>query len=131
MDGEEVSRTLISETVVREPVEKIVKVGAKKSIRPEATTCASWAREAGVNDADLPAAIDLIYHESGCRVDARNASSGAYGIPQALPGSKMASMGSDWESNPVTQIKWMIWYVHKRYGGWTQALNFWYAHGWY
>ena len=104
-------------------------VGAKKSIPPEWETCASWARQAGVSEADLSAALDLIYHESGCRVDAANPS-GAYGIPQALPGSKMAAAGADWETNPVTQIRWMSGYV-SRYGGWQEAINFWYAHGWY
>ena len=102
----------------------------KRSLPPESSTCAEWARQAGVSEADLAAAVDLIYHESGCRVDARNAYSGAYGIPQALPGSKMASAGADWETNPVTQIRWMAGYV-SRYGGWQGAINFWYAHGWY
>lgn len=131
VDGEEKSRELVSEEVVREPVARVVAVGAKKSIPPEWETCASWARAAGVSEADLSAALDLIYRESGCRVDASNASSGAYGIPQALPGSKMAAMGSDWATNPVTQIRWMIGYVNGRYGGWSQALDYWYAHGWY
>lgn len=131
VDNVEVSRELVSEEVIREPVDRIVAVGAKKSVPPEWETCASWARQAGVSEEDLSAALDLIYHESGCRVDATNAGSGAYGIPQALPGSKMASMGADWETNPVTQIKWMIGYVTGRYGGWSQALNYWYAHGWY
>lgn len=126
----EVSREVEREEVVREPVARIVAVGAKKSVPPEAATCAEWAKQAGVSEADLSAAIDLIYHESGCRVDARNAS-GAYGIPQALPGGKMASAGADWETNPVTQIKWMIGYVNGRYGGWRQALDWWYSHGWY
>ena len=57
--------------------------------------------------------------------------SGAYGIPQALPGSKMAEMGADWETNPVTQIRWMIKYVNERYGGWQHALEVWYSRGWY
>ena len=126
----EVSREVEREEVVREPVARIVAVGAKKSVPPEAATCAEWVKQAGVSETDLSAAIDLIYHESGCRVDARNAS-GAYGIPQALPGNKMASAGADWETNPVTQIKWMIGYVNGRYGGWQQALDFWYSHGWY
>ena len=130
VDGKEVSREVISEEVIREPVTRIVAVGAKPSVRPGTETCAEWVRQAGVAEADVPAAIDLIYHESGCRVDARNASSGAYGIPQALPGSKMASAGADWETNPVTQIRWMSGYV-QRYGGWGGALNFWYSHGWY
>lgn len=131
VDGKEVSREMVSEEVVRAPVDRVVAVGAKKSIPPEWETCAGWARQAGVSESDLSNALDLIYRESGCRVDAENASSGAYGIPQALPGSKMAAYGADWASNPVTQIRWMIGYVNGRYGGWSQALQFWYAHGWY
>ena len=131
VDDVEVSREIVSEEVVREPVNRVVAVGVKRSLPPESGTCMEWARSAGVSEADLVTALDLIYHESGCRVDARNASSGAYGIPQALPGSKMAAYGSDWETNPVTQIKWMISYVNGRYGGWSQASNWWYSHGWY
>ena len=131
VDGVEASREVASVQVVREPMARVVAVGSKKSIPPEAATCAEWAKSAGVSDADLASAIDLIYHESGCRVDARNARSGAYGIPQALPGSKMAAYGADWETNPVTQIKWMAAYVKGRYGGWTQAVDWWYSHGWY
>ena len=130
VNNKEVSREQVREEVIKEPVARVTAIGAKKSIPPEAETCAEWARAAGVSEADLAAAIDLIYHESGCRVDARNPS-GAYGIPQALPGSKMAAMGDDWETNPVTQIRWMIGYVNGRYGGWSQALTYWYAHGWY
>ena len=131
INNEEVSREVVSEVVVREPIARVVAIGAKKSIPPEWSTCAGWAREAGVSEDDLSAALDIIYRESGCRVDARNYTSGAYGIPQALPGSKMAAYGADWETNPVTQIKWMSGYVTGRYGGWKQAIEFWYAHGWY
>ena len=130
-DGVEVSRTLVSEETAKEPVARITAVGSKKSIPPEWETCAGWAREAGVSEADLQNALTLIYHESGCRVGATNASSGAYGIPQALPGSKMASDGADWQTNPVTQIKWMAKYVTGRYGGWNQAMAYWWAHHWY
>ena len=130
-DGKEVSRKLISEEVVREPVARVTAVGARKSIPPEQETCASWAREAGVSEADLWVALALIYRESGCRPDSTNRHSGAYGIPQALPGSKMASAGADWKTNPVTQIRWMIGYVNGRYGGWSQAWAFWQAHHWY
>ena len=126
----EVEREVVKEEVVREPVARVTAVGVKRSLPPESETCANWARQAGVSEADLAAAIDLIYHESGCRVDATNAYSGAYGIPQALPGTKMASAGADWQTNPVTQIRWMAGYVN-RYGGWQGAINFWYAHGWY
>jgi hypothetical protein len=54
--------------------------------------------------------------ESGWRWDANNASSGAYGIPQSLPGSKMASAGSDWATNPITQITWGLSYIASSYG---------------
>lgn len=128
-DGVEISRELISEEVTKEPVSRITAEGAKKQVPPEWETCAGWAREAGVSEADLYTALTLIYKESGCRTMAENAYSGAYGIPQALPGSKMASAGADWKTNPVTQIRWMISYVNGRYGGWSQAMDYWWAHG--
>ncbi|MBR2725870.1 G5 domain-containing protein [Candidatus Saccharibacteria bacterium] len=130
IDNVEVSRELVNEEVIRPAIPRVVAEGAKSSIRPEQATCAAWAREAGVSEADLESAIALIYHESGCRPDAANAYSGAYGIPQALPGNKMASAGADWQTNPVTQIKWMSGYV-SRYGGWQGAWAFWVAHHWY
>lgn len=129
VDNEEVSREVVREEVIREPVTRITAVGSKQAPPPAAGTCADWVRAAGVPEADVAAAVDLINHESGCRVNAANPS-GAYGIPQALPGSKMSSAGSDWETNPVTQIRWMSGYVN-RYGGWQGARNYWYAHGWY
>lgn len=54
--------------------------------------------------------------ESGWNTFAHNASSGAYGIPQALPGEKMASAGADWATNPTTQILWGLGYIQGRYG---------------
>lgn len=129
VNGVEVERVLVSEKVVKEPVDRVIATGALQSIRPEWAECMVWVRQAGVTEDDLEAALTLIYHESGCRVTATNASSGAYGIPQALPGNKMASVGADWETNPVTQIKWMKQYVEKRYGGWKQALDFWWCRG--
>ena len=68
--------------------------------------------------------------ESGWRYNAANAS-GAYGIPQALPGSKMASAGADWETNPTTQIKWGLGYIQGRYGSPCNAWAFWQDNGWY
>ncbi|MDO4987249.1 MAG: G5 domain-containing protein [Candidatus Saccharibacteria bacterium] len=129
VNGVEAERILVSEEVIKEPVARVVATGTLQSIRPEWSQCAEWVKQAGVSDADLEAALTLIYHESGCRVTATNASSGAYGIPQSLPGNKMASMGADWETNPVTQIKWMAQYVTKRYGGWQEALDFWWCTG--
>lgn len=126
----EVSRELTSEEISKEPVPEVKVVGAKPSISPERAQCAEWVRQAGVSEADLESALDLIYHESGCRVDAANPS-GAYGIPQALPGNKMAAYGDDWQTNPITQIRWMSNYVTTRYGGWQPAMAWWWNHGWY
>ena len=61
--------------------------------------------------------LDLLWtRESGWRADAYNASSGAYGIPQSLPGSKMASAGADWRTNAATQVNWGLGYIAARYG---------------
>jgi hypothetical protein len=73
----------------------------------------------------------IIMRESMWRVNATNPSSGAYGIPQALPGSKMASEGSDWRTNPGTQIIWGIKYMEDRYGSPCSAWGFKSAYGWY
>ncbi|WP_037669373.1 transglycosylase SLT domain-containing protein [Streptomyces griseus] len=73
----------------------------------------------------------IVQHESGWNVNATNASSGAYGLVQALPGSKMASAGSDWKTNAKTQIKWGLDYMKSRYGSPVGAWNFWQANGWY
>ncbi|KOU35222.1 hypothetical protein ADK51_05790 [Streptomyces sp. WM6368] len=78
------------------------------------------------------AAFDkIISHESGWDHTATNASSGAYGLAQALPASKMASAGADWKTNPATQIKWGLDYMNDRYGSPVGAWNFWSANHWY
>ena len=69
--------------------------------------------------------------ESGWNIHSYNASSGAYGIPQALPGYKMATAGSDWRTNPETQIKWGLGYIKGRYGSPCAALSHSYGYGWY
>ena len=75
--------------------------------------------------------LNNIYtRESGWRYNAENAS-GAYGIPQALPGSKMASAGADWQTNPATQIKWGLGYIKSIYGTPCGAWAFWEGHGYY
>lgn len=69
--------------------------------------------------------------ESHWNHKAHNHSSGAHGIPQALPGSKMRSAGADWRTNPVTQIKWGLGYIDRRYGSPCGALHHMNSHGWY
>ncbi|MDX3260266.1 lytic transglycosylase domain-containing protein [Streptomyces sp. NPDC093228] len=74
---------------------------------------------------------NIVDHESSWNYRAVNASSGAYGLFQALPGSKMSSVGSDWQTNPATQIKWGLNYMNGRYGSPCQAWSFWQANSWY
>ncbi|MES5821459.1 transglycosylase SLT domain-containing protein [Streptomyces sp. RG80] len=91
----------------------------------------SIARQMIPNTAQYNAFAKIVEHESGWDVDATNASSGAYGLVQALPGSKMATAGSDWQTSAETQIEWGLKYMNERYGSPTGAWAFWQANGWY
>jgi resuscitation-promoting factor RpfB len=73
----------------------------------------------------------LWQRESGWNYDAENPYSGAYGIPQALPGSKMASAGADWQTDPATQIRWGLGYIKAIYGSPCNAWAFEEANGYY
>jgi membrane-bound lytic murein transglycosylase MltF len=76
--------------------------------------------------------LDTLWlRESHWRVKAENPSSGAYGIPQALPGRKMASVGSDWRTSAMTQVKWGRRYIRARYGRPCTALAHQSRFGWY
>lgn len=75
--------------------------------------------------------INLWNRESGWNPSAHNKSSGAHGIPQALPGSKMASEGSDWSTNGETQIRWGLNYISGRYGSPSGAWSHFCSHHWY
>jgi hypothetical protein len=83
----------------------------------------------GVTGSEKQIWADIITKESGWNVYASNPSSGAYGLPQSLPGNKMASVGGDYLTNPYTQLMWMYKYVHERYGSFA-GVN-WYSRGWY
>lgn len=90
-----------------------------------------WLKQAGIPESWFNGLNSIIQQESGWRVNATNPSSGAYGIPQSLPGNKMASAGSDWRTNPITQLKWMYSYIKGRYESLQNALSFRAANGWY
>jgi hypothetical protein len=82
--------------------------------------------------ADQFSCLDSLWSsESGWRVTADNPHSSAYGIPQALPGSKMSSAGPDWATNAVTQIRWGLGYIQDRFGTPCSAWSFKQGHGWY
>ncbi len=85
----------------------------------------------GWGDDQFACLVALWKKESGWRVNAYNAGSGAYGIPQALPGSKMATAGADWETNPATQITWGLGYIGGRYGTPCGAWDHSQRTGWY
>lgn len=74
---------------------------------------------------------NIVIRESNWQIDATNASSGAYGIPQSLPGTKMATVAADWRTNPATQITWMLGYLEDRYGTPCGGWAFKSSHGWY
>jgi hypothetical protein len=85
----------------------------------------------GWSSSEMSCLVPLWMGESGWRVSAENSSSGAYGIPQALPGSKMAAAGADWRTSAETQIKWGLGYIQERYGSPCGAWGFKQGHGWY
>lgn len=128
-DGKEVSRKEIASIVMKEPKKRVEVVGTKIDLPPGSHQ--DWMAAAGIPSEHWGIVNYLVQRESGWRVNARNASSGAYGLPQALPGRKMASAGADWETNPITQLKWMNGYVNGRYGGWQGAYEFWQRNHWY
>lgn len=142
--GTELSRELVVTTEVP-AVEEVIAVGTKAKPVPAAPagtgatvepgTARAIAREQvaahGWGDGEFACLDALWQRESGWRVNAANPSSSAYGIPQALPGSKMASAGADWATNPATQIAWGLKYISGRYatpcGAWGHSQS----HGWY
>lgn len=124
-NGKEVSRQPIQTVVSQQPVKQIEVRGSSLSgIKGNMGL-------AGISPADYQYVDYIVSKESGWNPLAKNRSSGAYGLCQALPGSKMASAGSDWDSNPVTQLRWCHGYAQARYGSWRAAYNFWQAnHYW-
>ena len=85
----------------------------------------------GWGEEQMSCLVSLWNKESGWDYTADNPSSSAYGIPQSLPGSKMASAGADWETNPVTQITWGLGYIENRYGTPCGAWSHSKSHDWY
>jgi len=95
------------------------------------TIASAMMAKYGWDGSQFSCLVSLWNRESGWNVHADNASSGAYGIPQSLPGSKMASAGPDWQNNPETQIAWGLGYISERYGSPCGAWGHSQATGWY
>jgi hypothetical protein len=99
--------------------------GSAQAIALEMVTARGWGAD------EFNCLVALWDRESGWNVYAHNPSSGAYGIPQSLPGDKMASAGADWATNPATQITWGLTYIQGRYGTPCGAWAHSEAEGWY
>lgn len=80
---------------------------------------------------DFQCFSNIVTKESGWRYTATNPSSGAYGLVQAYPATKMATAGADWRTNPATQIKWGLSYMNERYDSPCGAWSFWQKNRWY
>jgi len=121
--GAEVARRVLLERVVTPPVNQVIRVGTFDAPSVAAVTPGT-ARAMGLemvlargwSESEFACLDALWTRESNWRVNAENRSSGAYGIPQALPGSKMGTVADDWRTNPATQITWGLNYIANRYG---------------
>jgi len=117
---------------------------AERASRSEVRSASTFATQGSYSVADVQAMArqmipgdqfqcfsNIVNHESSWNYRASNPGSGAYGLVQALPGSKMASAGADWMTNPATQIKWGLSYMNGRYQSPCGAWSFWQANHWY
>ncbi|MFF3873518.1 transglycosylase SLT domain-containing protein [Streptomyces sp. NPDC001978] len=109
----------------------LTSVPAQAATPTSASSAQAIAHKMIPDAAQYNAFSQIVERESGWNPTATNASSGAYGLVQALPGAKMASAGSDWKTNPATQIKWGLDYMNSRYGSPVDAWNFWQTNHWY
>lgn len=150
VNGEETGRTVISSVTESEKVDEVVLVGTGTEESSDDTTSTTTTSSAsgttaagaqaiassmmssyGWDSSQFSCLVSLWNRESGWNYQAQNSSSGAYGIPQALPGSKMSSVASDWATNPTTQIIWGLKYIDGRYGSPCSAWAHSESVGWY
>jgi hypothetical protein len=148
LGGREVSRTLVRRELLKQPrsARVIRGTGDPQTTSIELATVARGVgkpegnkayaqvyirQKYGWGDAQFGCLVKLWKRESNWRANARNRHSGAYGIPQALPGRKMATVDSDWRTNPITQMKWGAGYIKGRYGTPCGAWDHSERRGWY
>jgi uncharacterized protein YabE (DUF348 family) len=124
-NGKEVKREVINSVTTEEPIKQVETVGTKVEL--PAGSHSDWMRAAGISEGDFGIAEWLIQKESGWNPNAVNKSSGACGLVQALPCSKL---GPNW-NDPVVALRWGDAYVKGRYGSWSGAYAFWSANHWY
>ncbi len=127
--GIEVARTEIASIVLEQPVKQVEIIGSKPKSVPYTGggSKTEWLAASNIPQEHWGYADFMVQKESGWNPNAVNKSSGACGLAQALPCSKL---GPNW-SNPVVALNWMNNYVNGRYGGWEGAYNFWQRNHWY
>ena len=128
-NGVEVARTEIASITTKEPVVQVEVIGTKPNYLPYTGggTKTEWLAASTIPTESWGYADYMVTRESGWNPNAVNRSSGACGLAQALPCSKIAGNPYD----PVTALNWMNGYVTGRYGGWEQAYAFWITNHWY
>ncbi|MDR1033340.1 MAG: G5 domain-containing protein [Bifidobacteriaceae bacterium] len=137
INGAEVSRSVVDSEVIKKPTDEVISVGNYDenavNIDPNSAKgiAKSMIAEYGWGDGQFQALDMLWTRESGWSTSAHNPTTGAHGIPQALPGSKMASAGPNWQSNATTQIRWGLGYIKGRYGSPAAAWAFFSSNGYY
>jgi uncharacterized protein YabE (DUF348 family) len=133
-DGVEVSRKQLQTIVTKNPITEIKVKGTKQATLSSNINVSddkiALMAAAGISPDDYAYVDFIISKESRWRPGALNGGSGAYGLCQSLPASKMASAGADYLTNPVTQLRWCSGYS-SRYGGWQGAYNAWLDQGWW
>lgn len=136
-NGKQVSRKEIQSVVTKEAKKQVEVVGTKAVLPPGSHQ--DWMAAAGIASGDYGYVEYIVAHEGGwnpCKVQggaidcsyAVNGGRMGYGVVQATPGSKMASAGDDWATNPITQLRWATGYAVGRYGSWGGAYNYWVTH---
>ena len=131
-DGKEASRTKLQEVITEQPQTQTQRKGTKPNAVVTGDRIA-WMQAAGIAESDYMYVDYIVGHEGGWNGTTKwnKAGSGAYGLCQALPATKMASAGADYMTNPITQLKWCSGYAVGRYGSWYGAYNAWLRQGWW
>lgn len=119
-------RTKLQDIVIQQPLDSIIARGTYVNIPSDKQGVMAAA---GIDRGDFTYVDYIVSRESGWRPHATNGRT--WGLCQALPGSKMASAGSDWQTNPVTQLKWCHNYAISKYGSWSAAYQTWQSKHWW
>ena len=135
--GVEVSRKIIQQAIIQTPVPEIQAIGATIDINGDKSAIMA---QAGISSSDYAYVNYIVSRESGwCATKAQGEhycpavpddpyTPNGYGLCQSTPGTKMATAGADWATNPITQLHWCSSYADRVYGGWAGAYNHWLAH---